>query len=593
MSRDYQFQIVMRDLSQFSQIYLIPIADLHQGCRDADYEVSDGYINWIKEHDNAFTVLNGDLMNCLDQETELLTEAGWLKYKEVVRHKQRNRNFKIMGYDKDTQELSWQRLENFITKEYKGDIIRFTSRKMDIVVTPEHRILGQFITSYGAYTDFQVREAGSLKKFHQGTMRIPVCGKWNGDKTLDDSRIKLAAWIIAKGWKSDYRLAVSQSEKSSHVTEIEELLKVVKLFDKRINKDGVISWRFTDAILCSLFRTSRWHKNTKRIPRLLKELSTPKLLMFIEEMLKGDGHLYKSGTKTLFSCSPELVGDFQEICIKAGLAINTTFRTNERKGLYSIFINQNSYFVPSFITRQAYEGIVYCPTVKTGFVVVRRNNKVAIVGNCAWKDSTPDLFEDLTTPDDAYDKLKARLEPIKSRIIMMTRGGHEESIFRKVGHDYMAQLAHDLGDIPYRPDGGMFGIRLSKNNHHAIVTGYAVHGWGGARTIGAKVKKAQDLAQVADVDIYILSHDHTQNINRMNILVPPRSHVSCEHPIYMSVNRKLFINTGGFVKYSGYIRRKGYTPQDLGTPRIRIEFKTDKAEKKGFSDYHLDLHASI
>ncbi len=235
--------------------------------------------------------------------------------------------------------------------------------------------------------------------------------------------------------------------------------------------------------------------------------------------------------------------------------------------------------------------------------IKRRPNAFTLLNgdmmNCAWKDSTPELFEDLITLDDEYDQLKAILTPIKDKILMVTRGGHEEAVFRKTSTDYMAHLVHDLRpdgvpdgvhkeDIPYRPNGGMLGIRLGRTGHTAMVYAYAVHGWGGARTIGAKVKKAQDLMSVADVDCYILSHDHTQNINRGNLLQPPRSRVSFKRPNYMTIKRKLFINTGGFIKYSGYIQRKGYIPQDLGTPRIRIELKNTNERS-----YHLDIHASL
>lgn len=151
----------------------------------------------------------------------------------------------------------------------------------------------------------------------------------------------------------------------------------------------------------------------------------------------------------------------------------------------------------------------------------------------------------------------------------------------------MARLAYDLGDIPYKPDGGMIGIRLSIHNHTAVFVGYATHGWGGARTIGAKVKKVEDLAIAADADFYILSHDHTQNVHRLNILTFPTGHKHWGRSAYMVVKRKILINTGGFIKYGGYIRRKGYSPQDLGTPRLRLELK---ANHKG---YHKDLHASI
>ena len=207
--------------------------------------------------------------------------------------------------------------------------------------------------------------------------------------------------------------------------------------------------------------------------------------------------------------------------------------------------------------------------------------------NCAWKDSTPELFEDLITPDTAYTRLIARLSPIRDKILMITRGGHEGAIFRKVGVDFMARLAHDLGDIPYRPDGGMIAIRLGLYGNTAVFTGWATHGWGGARTIGAKVNKVEELSKAADVDFYILSHDHTQVIHRLNTVAPPINSLRWGRLNYYTVKRKLLINTGGFVEYKGYVRRKGYTPQDLGTPRIRLEFKTDGRR------YYKDLHASM
>jgi hypothetical protein len=218
--------------------------------------------------------------------------------------------------------------------------------------------------------------------------------------------------------------------------------------------------------------------------------------------------------------------------------------------------------------------------------------------NCSTKDSTPDLFEDLITTDDAYDRLVNRLIPIRDKIIMITRGGHEETIFRKSGTDFMARLSHALRpdgvsendhsrDIPYKPDGGMFGLRLSAGgNHTTIFWGYATHGWGGARTIGSKVKKVEDLANVANVDILILSHDHTAAIHRLNVLDPPRSHIWSKNA-HFNFMRKILINTGGFVRYSGYIQRKGYVPQDLGTPRIRLEVKW-----RG-SELVKDIHGSL
>jgi len=223
--------------------------------------------------------------------------------------------------------------------------------------------------------------------------------------------------------------------------------------------------------------------------------------------------------------------------------------------------------------------------------IAERDNAFTILNgdliNAAIKTSASELFDDLTTPNASYKIVRGMLEPIKSKVLMVTRGNHEEAIYKLAGTDFMARLAYDLGDIPYKPDGGMVGMRLKNNTHTAMCWAYATHGWGGARTIGAKVKKAQDLMQIAEAHVYILSHDHTQNINRGNILEPPRSRIRYDRPMHMTVRRKLFINTSEFNRYGGYIQRKGYTPQDLGTPRIRIELK------HGHTDYWIDLHASI
>lgn len=226
--------------------------------------------------------------------------------------------------------------------------------------------------------------------------------------------------------------------------------------------------------------------------------------------------------------------------------------------------------------------------------IKERDNAYTILNgdlmNCSWKESTPELYEDLITPDDAYAQLVPLLEPIKDKILMITRGGHEYSIFKKVGADYTARLAHDLGDIPYRPDGCLVGIKLTKSKHKLLFWIYATHGWGGARTIGAKIKKTEDLALAVEADVYILSHDHTQAIHRLNKIIPPRSGISFERPNYWKKSRQLLINTGGFLDYSGYIQRQGYTPQDIGTPRIRLEIKQSSKENLG---YYRDIHASL
>ena len=53
------------DLSpDFRQIELIPFADLHIGDKNSDRERILRDIGYIRDHENVFTILHGDLMNC-------------------------------------------------------------------------------------------------------------------------------------------------------------------------------------------------------------------------------------------------------------------------------------------------------------------------------------------------------------------------------------------------------------------------------------------------------------------------------------------------------------------------------------------------
>jgi len=187
--------------------------------------------------------------------------------------------------------------------------------------------------------------------------------------------------------------------------------------------------------------------------------------------------------------------------------------------------------------------------------------------------------------DQCARELKDLFMPVANRILAADSGGHEfKHIFRTTGSDWTYKLMESLGrEHVYARDGGALLIKtkpLSRSDKTFFSIVFT-HGWGSARTRGAKVRKLEYLAQGLDADVYILSHDHTQNLARDNYLVP-----QWDKTWY--VHRKLLVSSGAFRGYAGYPFRSGYQPSDLGTPRIRIgkRLNPDGTVRK-------DLHASI
>lgn len=78
-------------------------------------------------------LLNGE-MTCHDEETLTLTEDGFKKYNEVTE------NDKIGCYNPETKKIEYH---NYLEKnvyDYSGEMVKFGSDKIDILVTPNHRM---------------------------------------------------------------------------------------------------------------------------------------------------------------------------------------------------------------------------------------------------------------------------------------------------------------------------------------------------------------------------------------------------------------------------------------------------------------------
>lgn len=206
-----------------------------------------------------------------------------------------------------------------------------------------------------------------------------------------------------------------------------------------------------------------------------------------------------------------------------------------------------------------------------------------------------DIFEkgepakmiELMSPDMALEQVEEVLEPIADRILAACSGGHElNNMFSAVGADYTYRLLKHLGrEKVYARDGGVLLMKtksLAKSDN-IFFSAVFTHGWGSARTRGAKLRKAEYLAEAFEADMIIISHDHTQNVTRKNILTI-QSWSSKE----VSVLRTMLVSSGAFRGYAGYPLRAGYQPADLGTPRIRIGKRVDPD-----GIVRKDIHASI
>jgi hypothetical protein len=135
--------------------------------------------------------------------------------------------------------------------------------------------------------------------------------------------------------------------------------------------------------------------NDKYIPREILELPTSCLSRLYESLMNGDGNRKREGW-TYFTTSKQLAGDVQELLIKLGYNANISESRSTNpdwKVKYCISrrtSKESTIFPDRHIRKIDYDGWVYCCTVEPYHtLVIRRNGKAAVCGNCWWHTIVP------------------------------------------------------------------------------------------------------------------------------------------------------------------------------------------------------------
>jgi phage terminase large subunit GpA-like protein len=72
--------------------------------------------------------------DCFDAATEVLTERGWMLFKDLASER-------LATVNLETDRIEYQTPSRLIAKPYSGDMVRISTRRLDVLVTPEHRMV--------------------------------------------------------------------------------------------------------------------------------------------------------------------------------------------------------------------------------------------------------------------------------------------------------------------------------------------------------------------------------------------------------------------------------------------------------------------
>lgn len=332
---------------------------------------------------------------CFTPDVEILTTNGFKRFDEL------NNDEIVAQYNEMTSEISFVEPTRFIKYHYSGEMFSFESKRaISLSTTPNHEFLIKNNNQFNKIKAKNINKS-SVKK-------IPVCGIASGDEKELSVYEKLAIAFQADGnihtiYKNNAKnidSIISRwgfEPKDGHCSilfgftkkrKIEQFLNDFSCLNISEIKSKIIKGKLLRRFIISNVELSKISKNLRDI-FFIQNFSFQKAHSFLNYLMHWDGSILKNGNYYYSSVVKDNVDFVQEISTLANMYSRIGKQVDKRKPVYSdvyrIWINQKCKEITTQTIQKTsfqYEGEVYCVEVPTHNIIVRRNGKVVVIGNC-------------------------------------------------------------------------------------------------------------------------------------------------------------------------------------------------------------------
>jgi ribonucleoside-triphosphate reductase (formate) len=330
---------------------------------------------------------------CFDDKTKILTENGWKFFKDVLNKE------KVATKNLKTGNLEFQTPYARQEYNYDGDMYSFEARGVSLFVTPEHRLLvrrkgrkgWEFVNptefKYGMEFDKKASWNGENPKF------FIVPSIVGGNRKRDFGSFKIEDYVEFMGWylsegsvyepnNGDFRISIAQSEKKYRT----EILKLLDRIGLKYNNSSKFNIHLHSKDLFYYLKNFGI-SGKKYVPENIKNLNSGLIKKFLFALFKGDGSFSKNGELyKYYTKSKRLAEDIVECLLKIGVC--GTISRRKGMDIYMVSV-ENNHLTPIYrkkIVKKKYTGRVYDFSVRNGTLIVMREGKVVVSGNCVGWD---------------------------------------------------------------------------------------------------------------------------------------------------------------------------------------------------------------
>lgn len=329
---------------------------------------------------------------CLVDDAQILTRHGW---KDVHSFSMKD---EIIGINPTTGKSEWQKVQAIhkydVTNE---EMFGINHRAVDAVTTMNHR----WIVKKNASADYGFTMS---MNFGSGWFIPKAAEVTNVESPHQDDFVELVAWIMSEGsFDFGFKIYQSESYNPDLCSRIEKLLYNMfgppgTMSKSKYHKEGDPLWSICKSVrdngsvemkyslsshLNSMFNNVIIDRQRKVVScEFISSLTAEQSKLFVEVSILGDGYDVSATNWNFSQAIYERIQPFEMAAIQAGLAVKTMFIEDE--GIWRVSVSEDKTAQikkARHIYSTVYSGVVWCPTVKYGNFLTRRNGTVYYTGN--------------------------------------------------------------------------------------------------------------------------------------------------------------------------------------------------------------------
>lgn len=334
----------------------------------------------LKQHLFGLETLEakGPIYLCYSADTEVLTEYGWKLFSEL------DDSDKVAAFNRFTERVSFEKPSARQVFDYSGEMVHFKSRWCDLLVTPEHRVVYRWATG----KSWSVKQAVKIGQ----QVRLPVAGYAAGSLAQSSptpEQVNLLVAFVADGHVEARGCKLHWAFKKK---------RKVKRFKRHLNALG-IAYEVRHHKSHPGYTDFYLDRNDDNVKFLLKwcpnktwtgeELRWPLEIRqrLLRELAEWDGDCTNTNNVRYFTSKEHEADIINRMAVTSGYGSQVRMHERPDRPDYSPeyvvqIIEKNARTLVHKPGRTAYKGKVYCCTVSTGCLIVRRNGKALVSGNC-------------------------------------------------------------------------------------------------------------------------------------------------------------------------------------------------------------------